>query len=344
MWRLFCRYAFLPLASVVLAFGAQTLLEPILSPSVFLPFLVAVVVSAMYGGMVGGSVAILGSALLVDYFYLGAMHGLQIDSPRDWARLCVFLSAAALVNFLTWERIARLRAETQRKTTQDLLYEVAHELRTPMTSIVGWIDILHGSSDAKEIQHALEVIERNLKLQNMLVEDLLCAAHLTQSKLVLRETQVDLRDCVDGAIDTVRPIAVKKGVDLRWQKPFDTDALLIKGDRGRLVQVFWNLLTNAIKYSRQEGIVNVTLMQDGDNAKVSVADDGIGIRTEQLKKIFEKWDRGSAKENFDGLGLGLWVAYSITESHRGRIEVSSNEGEGARFTVRLPLAVPRSST
>ncbi|HTU92125.1 MAG TPA: ATP-binding protein [Gemmataceae bacterium] len=338
MWAIAGRYTLLPLACVVLAAIVEKLLEPLLSPSFFLPFLAAVAVSALYGGMLAGAVATLCSALLVDYLYLEPIHSLGISSPRDVARLCVFLSVALLINFLTRERIARLRAETQRKATQDLLSEIAHELRTPMTSIIGWIDILRGSSDAEDTEHAYEVIERNLKLQNMLLEDILCAARLVQGKLELHETRVDLRDSTDVAIDIVRPLAAKKGVELRWQKP--DGGVFVNGDSARLVQVLWNLLTNAIKFSRQEGVVIVTMVRNQADAEIDVADNGIGIRRDQLNKIFEKWAQASSQENFGGVGLGLWIARSITQLHHGGIAVSSSEGEGARFTVRLPLASP----
>lgn len=332
-------YTLLPLGCVVLAAVVQKLLEPFLPLPLYSPFLAAVIAGSLYGGVRGATVAILASALLLDYFFLPPVNSLGISGARDLTRMSVFVSAAILLSFLTREGIARLKAETQRKATQELLSEIAHELRTPMTSVVGWLEILRSSTDAEEIEQAHEVIARNLNLQNMLVEDLFCAARLVQGKLALKETLVDLRDSLDAALDIVHPIAARKRIALNWQKP--AGELPVKGDSERLVQVFWNLLTNAIKFSHQEGAVKVSMRRHQNDVEIEVADHGIGIRRDQLKKIFEKWAQAASQENFGGIGLGLWIARSITDLHHGRIEVFSREGEGTRFTVRLPLAGPQ---
>jgi K+-sensing histidine kinase KdpD len=337
----FSRFILLPLVCVVLASVVEKLLALFISPPLYVPFLAAVAVSALYGGVIAGLVAILASALFLDYFFLEPLNSIGIDSPRDWNRLCIYLSVALLITLLTRERFSRLQVETQRKATQNLLSEIAQELRAPMTSVLGWIDILRGGLDSRDTQRVHEFIKRQLRLQNMLLEDMLCAAPLEEGKLALREMTVEVYHSVDIAIDIARPLALKKGVDLRWQKPADAPLLFVKGDNERLVQVLWNLLANAIKFSRHEGIVTVKVGRNRENAEVEVSDSIISVRCDQLKQFSRKWRQGDPQEGFAGVGLGLWVARSIAELHHGRIEVLSNEGLGARFTVRLPLAEPQ---
>ena len=241
---------------------------------------------------------------------------------------------------LASEREARRAAEEASRLKDEFLATVSHELRTPLTAIVGWAKMLHsGRMDAAEAAHAVEVIERNARLQAQLVDDLLDVSRVIAGRFRLDVRPVQLAPVVEAAVEAMRPAADAKRI--RVEASLDPSAGPVSGDAARLQQVVWNLLSNAIKFTPEGGRVEVRLARVGTHAEVVVSDTGAGINPEFLPFVFERFRQADMSHTraHGGLGLGLGIARHLVELHGGAVEAASEgEGRGATFTVRLPLA------
>jgi hypothetical protein len=232
----------------------------------------------------------------------------------------------------------RLREADRRK--DDFMAMLSHELRAPLTPILGWTSVLRrGQLDARQTDHALAVIERNVMLQAQLIRDLLDVSHIVSGTLRMELGRLDLGAVVDAALETVRPAAEAKGVTL--ERSGSDEALPVTGDAARLQQVVWNLVSNGIKFTPAGGRVEVTLGREGGSARLRVRDDGIGIDAAFLPHVFERFRQaaGGIARSHGGLGLGLTIVRHLVEAHGGRVEAASGgQGAGACFSVELPLA------
>ncbi|HEY2586907.1 MAG TPA: CHASE domain-containing protein [Tepidisphaeraceae bacterium] len=242
---------------------------------------------------------------------------------------------------LTAEKEARADAELANRTKDEFLATLSHELRTPLNAILGWSQILRMAGlPPDEVNHGLQTIERNAKLQAQLVEDLLDLSRITAGKLRLETRPVDLPIVLDAALDSVRPAAEAKGI--RLIPLLDAAASPVLGDAGRLQQVAWNLLSNAIKFTPSGGTVELILQRIGGRAEIVVSDTGVGIKPDFLPHVFERLRQADASttRQHGGLGLGLAIARHLIESHGGTIEArSAGENRGATFIVTLPLSL-----
>lgn len=234
------------------------------------------------------------------------------------------------------EEVRRLRAEARAR--DEFMAILAHELRAPLGAILGWVHLLARRGGEEEFKKGLEVIEQSVQVQGKLVEDLLVMSRMASNRLTLQLDDVDLRGAVDAAVDAVRPAAAAKGMRLR--KLVDPAVGPVRGDATRLQQVLSNLLTNAVKFTPEGGWVEVSLQRTGGWAQIEVADNGVGIAPAFLPHVFDRFRQDPATARLhDGLGLGLAIARHIVELHGGEIEArSAGQGQGATFTVRLPLA------
>jgi signal transduction histidine kinase/ActR/RegA family two-component response regulator len=242
------------------------------------------------------------------------------------------------------ERAARAEAERVGRMKDEFLLTLSHELRTPLNAVLGWAQLLRARQapdtlpDARTLDQALEVIERNALAQARLIDDLLDMSTIISGKVHLDIRRVSLIDVLDAAMDVVRPGAEAKGI--RLQHTLDQHAGQVSGDAARLQQVFWNLLTNAVKFTPAGGRVHVVLERVYSHVEVSVADTGQGIPPEFLPAVFERFRQldASTARRHGGLGLGLSIARSLVELHGGSVRVkSAGEGQGATFIVSLPL-------
>jgi signal transduction histidine kinase/CheY-like chemotaxis protein len=268
-----------------------------------------------------------------------------VFSERD-ERLVVGMAAQAAVaidnaRLLDSERAARAEAERMSDLKDDFLATLSHELRTPLSAILGWSQVLRRRkvSDA-ELQHAIDIIERNARAQTQLIEDLLDMSRITSGKVRLDIQPVEPATFIDAALETVRPAANARGI--RLEKVLDPMAGPISGDPSRLQQVVWNLLSNAIKFTPRGGEVRVLLKRVNAHVELSVADTGAGIRAEFLVHMFERFRQADASttRKHGGLGLGLSIVRHLVELHGGTVRAhSAGEGRGATFVVELPLAV-----
>ena len=238
------------------------------------------------------------------------------------------------------ERAARSEAERANRVKDEFVATLSHELRTPLNAVLGWTELLRRTGDKPEtLARGLEVIERNTKLQAQLVSDLLDVSRIVSGKLMLELREMSLAAAIASAVETVAPLARSKGVELSTRLQGDLPP--IAGDPARLQQVVWNLLLNAIKFTPEGGRIRLTLdLVDGE-ARLVVADTGIGIRPEFLGSLFERFRQAdpSASRRHGGLGLGLAIVKHLVEEHGGTISAASEgEGRGATFLVRLPIA------
>ncbi|MBD2082882.1 response regulator [Leptolyngbya sp. FACHB-17] len=228
----------------------------------------------------------------------------------------------------------------------EFLAVISHELRTPLNPILGWVQVLRkGTLSATQVDHALETIERNAKLQTQLIEDLLDISRILRGKLSLKKAPVDLGHIIGASLETVRLAIEAKHIQVETH--LAPRGQMVFGDAGRLQQVIWNLLSNAVKFTPESGKIEIDLNYVNLKAQITVKDTGIGISSEFLPYVFEYFRQAdsSITRNFGGLGLGLAIARQITELHGGTIRAESlGEGEGTTFTVTLPLMTTVSET
>jgi hypothetical protein len=233
--------------------------------------------------------------------------------------------------------------KSQEKFERDVdtfLAIVSHELRTPTSSILGWATLIReGRIDEATLEHAIKVIERNARLQEQLIEQLLDFSRINQGCFRLDPRKASLVPIIEAAVDTMLPLAKAKEIDLSVR--FKASTGVVIGDPDRLQQVVMNLLANAVKFTHIGGHVDVQLERYESYAEVRVSDTGQGIRPEFLPYIFDPFWQARVNEGtfHNGLGLGLAIARQIIEGHHGKISVESpGEGKGTTFTVSLPLA------
>ncbi len=240
---------------------------------------------------------------------------------------------------LVSERAARADAERATRLKDEFVATLSHELRTPLNAIVGWASILRTDRRPASVTQGIEVIERNAKAQAQMVEDLLDMSRIVSGKLRIELQLIDPAAVVKSAVASIRPSAEAKGITLHAAVD---SAGMVNSDAGRLQQIIWNLLTNAIKFTPRNGTVQVALGQIDGHVEIAVSDSGQGIRPEFLPYVFDRFRQADASttRRHGGLGLGLSIVKSLVEMHSGTVDVeSAGEGQGATFTVRLPLAL-----
>jgi PAS domain S-box-containing protein len=256
------------------------------------------------------------------------------------------LSAEERRMLLESERAARQEAERVSAVKDEFLATLSHELRTPLNAIFGWTQLLMaGKDDPNTLTHALGVIDRNVRLQTQLIEDLLDVSRIISGKVRLDVQKIDLTEVIDAAIESVKPAAEAKGIRLKSVTTGHV-ALPLSGDPARLQQVLWNLLANAIKFTDRGGEVQVSVQSAEADVAISVRDTGQGISLDFLPHLFARFSQAdsSTQRKYGGLGLGLSIVKSLVEMHGGTVDATSDgEGRGATFTVKLPLRATRIS-
>jgi signal transduction histidine kinase len=224
------------------------------------------------------------------------------------------------------------------RTVNEFLAVVSHELRTPITAILGWAQLLgRGAADPERVAQAIEVIERNARLQARLVEELVDYTRVVSAnRLPLKAHAFNLATAVVEAVESVAPAAYAKSVHV--VKRLCPAPCELYGDPARLQQALTNLLSNAIKFTPPGGVVTISLEAGGRRHTITVSDTGVGIEPDFLPFVFDHYRQANrAGGSGGGLGLGLSIARHIVELHGGEITAHSRgTGEGAVFTVQLP--------
>jgi PAS domain S-box-containing protein len=228
--------------------------------------------------------------------------------------------------------------ERANQVKDQFLATLSHELRTPLNAILGYARMLQiGAVAPDKRQHAIDVIERNAVAQHQLVEDLLDMSRITTGKIRLAPEPVPVVTVLGEAVEGVKPAADAKGIVL--EADYDPFAGTVRADPNRLQQVFWNLLTNAVKFTDEGGRVVTSLHREGAHVAITISDTGAGISREFLPFVFEPFLQAESRMDraHGGLGLGLAITKQLVELHGGTIHASSpGRGRGATFIVRLP--------
>jgi signal transduction histidine kinase len=235
------------------------------------------------------------------------------------------------------ERRAREQAEAASRAKDEFLAALSHELRTPLNAILGWARLLaSGSLSGPSIQRAVDTIERNAQLQVRLIDELLDVSRIITGRLAIERVPLCLSALVEGEVDAVREAASARQIELRFTRT--GHELPVMGDPDRLHQVVMHLLSNALKFTRSGGRVDVTVAGLPDRVRLSVGDTGEGIDAALLPRVFDRFSQRerSSSSRHTGLGLGLSIVKHLIEAHGGTVHASSpGLGEGATFVVEL---------
>ena len=209
------------------------------------------------------------------------------------------------------------------RAKDEFLATLSHELRSPLQALSGWIDVLRrDGADANQRKQALEAIDRSLRAETNLVQDLMEVSWLLAGKAEIEKARVNLVEVIAEAAEEVQPLTEEKGIALALEVPASA---FVVGDRNRLTQVMRNLLSNAIKFTWPSGHIEVTCSTVGQNLVVQVRDDGEGIAEEFLSRIFSRFSQANTRRtrHHSGLGLGLAIVRHFVELHGGEVEAAS---------------------
>jgi signal transduction histidine kinase len=236
------------------------------------------------------------------------------------------------------QRVAERTAELAKANAvkDEFLGMVSHDLRTPLTSILGWLEIAERSGVASgSTAKALSVIKKNAVMQSELINNLLDVTGMADGKLKLDFQAVDVSSLIDSGSQRFYPSIAEKRIKL--DREIDDDIPAVYADKERLVQVIDNLLSNAIKFTPPEGHIRVGLKKIDSSVRLTVADTGEGIDSELLPHVFNRFRQGRAQRGAHSIGLGLSIVKQVIEAHGGTVEASSNgRGKGSTFVVTLP--------
>lgn len=277
----------------------------------------------------------LGALLLLNKKDDGGKNGRCFTKDDQYAAEALTVQAVVAINN------ARLFAQS------DLLAEIIHELKTPMMAISTATGLLlRPDLPSEKHDELLQMIQRESLRLSAMTQDFLDFARLESGRVRLTSKPVDLVALVDEVVDISQPQAATRDIEIQTKLPQINNGLTISGDEVRLKQVLLNLVSNAVKYNNDHGIVTISAKRHGDEVCLSVADNGVGIESQDLAHLFERFYRVPDRERgSEGSGLGLAISKKLVEQHNGRIAVESIPGEGTVFRVHLPLTskLPASS-
>lgn len=248
--------------------------------------------------------------------------------------------AGAVLEFrdVTDELLAQKTLEDANRRKDQFLATLSHELRTPMTAVLGWARMLKLGLSEIESREAVDAIEKSAEIQAQLIDDVLDVSRIVAGKMTFNPTLVDVGPVLQAAMTTVHPAAAAKGIEIFASVPPRLPRIL--GDEGRLQQIIWNLVANAVKFTPRSGTITIRIVHAGSVLRLTVQDTGKGIDASYLPHVFEPFSQedGGITRSHEGIGLGLSIVRSLVELHGGRIRAASEgSGRGATFTVDLPV-------
>ena len=241
---------------------------------------------------------------------------------------------------LVKEKAARQEAETSNRMKDEFVATISHELRTPLAAILGWAHMLaRGTLSESQTRHAVEVIRRSAQSQARLVDDILDTSRIITGRFSLEAKPIDIAGVFQAAIEIIRPSAEAKGLTL--QVGINDPGSIVLGDANRIQQIIWNLLSNAVKFTDEGGRIDARLTRVRNRIEISINDTGIGIETEFLPHVFERFrqEDSTSTRKYGGVGLGLAIVRHLAEVHGGSASASSpGKGLGSTFKVNFPVA------
>jgi PAS domain S-box-containing protein len=247
------------------------------------------------------------------------------------------IGASKIARDITQEKAMRRAAAESSRTKDEFLATLSHELRTPLNTLLGYTQMMQTRTlEPATLAKALDAMARNGQALVTLVNDVLDASRIVTGQMRLQLGPTDLATVLDEAIETIRPTTMAKGLQLEVSVE---RGLMVNGDPDRLRQAFWNLLSNAAKFTRS-GSVGVRAWREGRYVRVDVEDTGVGISAVALPRVFERFWQADSTHTRDqgGLGLGLSLVRYFVELHGGHITAhSAGTGRGARFAITLPM-------
>lgn len=349
------RYGF-AILTTVLATLARLELDGTLGDRVpFGLYIISVVLTAMVAGTGPAILSLAGGIIAAAHWIVEPHDSWWVSLPADQLAMLVY----ALIGVVTVYLVHRsgtealllqqraheneqlsLRLQNADHRKDEFLALLAHELRNPLAPIRSGLSILERESELSAAGHEVRhVIRRQVDQLVRLVDDLFDVSRFLRGQLRVDSDPVDLRSVVDLAIHTVAPIVEQSQHDLSFLRP--DEPIYVMGDDVRLTQVVSNLLTNAVRYTPRCGRIRVLMDVDGNEARIKVCDNGIGVAAETREQIFDLFTQANPSQTRDhgGLGLGLAIVRQILEIHHGNVTVASDgPGRGSCFTVTLPLA------
>jgi PAS domain S-box-containing protein len=268
----------------------------------------------------------------------GSLVDISLSVSPVRARDGTVIGASKIARDVTEQRRLARRAEEAGRAKDEFLAMLSHELRTPLNAVLGYTRMLRDGRYADDRRdQVIEIIERNARILSQLVSDVLDVSSIVTGKLRLSLHACNVASPLQAAVDIVRPSADAKGVAVRLTAP--DEPVLASCDPDRMQQVFWNLLSNGVKFTPRGGVVHATLSVHADAISIAVTDTGIGIRLESLPFLFQRfWQADHVHTRaVGGLGLGLALVKYFVELHGGTVSaISEGEGHGSTFTVTLP--------
>jgi signal transduction histidine kinase len=271
---------------------------------------------------------------------LGVIRMFSCESERHYGEEELELATEVARRAATAIDNARLYAQAaEANRAKDIfLATLSHEMKTPLTAILGWSRMLKTDGQSSAFfDEALEAIVQSARVQERLIEDVLDVSRVITGKLSIEKKETRLDDVIGAAVEIIVPTAQQKDVHVRVHEGVD---VIVNGDETRLRQVFWNLLTNAVKFTPAGGLIEISTACEQNEVRVTVRDSGRGMRAEVIPHVFEQFHQNAVADRVKhhGLGLGLAIVRHLVTAHGGRVEAHSpGEGKGSEFVVILPL-------
>jgi PAS domain S-box-containing protein len=278
---------------------------------------------------------------------LGVIRMFSCESERHYGEEELELATEVARRAATAIDNARLYAQAAdaNRAKDIFLATLSHEMKTPLTAILGWSRMLKTDGQGSAFfDEALEAIEQSARVQERLIEDVLDVSRVITGKLSIEKKETRLHDVILAAVEIIIPTAQQKDVHLRVHPGVDA---IVNGDETRLRQVIWNLLTNAVKFTPAGGLIEISTECEQNEVRVTVRDSGRGMRADVIPHVFDQFHQNTVADRMKhhGLGLGLAIVRHLVHAHGGRVEAhSAGEGKGSEFVVILPLCVPDSTS